>query len=67
MPSTAIRAFHYRPTEGELEVTFTTGRRYVYIGVQQETADAFRKAASKGGFFNKKIRPCYDCREIASA
>lgn len=67
MPSTAIRAFHYCPKEGELEVTFITGRRYVYFGVQQETVDAFRKAASKGAFFNKKIRPCYDYREVASA
>ena len=67
MPSTAIRGFHYRAQEHELEVTFITGRRYVYFDVPQEKIDAFREASSKGAFFNKQIRPYYDYREIAPA
>ena len=67
MPSTAIRAHHYRPERHELEVTFITGRRYLYFDVPQEVVDAFGNAPSKGAFFNTQIRPYYDYREIAPA
>jgi len=67
MPSTAIRAFHYRPNSQELEVTFITGRRYIYFDVSQDVVDAFRAASSKGAFFNTQIRPYFDYREIAPA
>jgi lysyl-tRNA synthetase class 2 len=67
MPSTAIRAFHYRPESRELEVTFITGRRYIYFDVPSEKVDAFRSASSKGAFFNTQIRPYFDYREIAPA
>ena len=67
MPSTAIRAHYYRPERRELEVTFITGRRYVYFDVPQEKVDAFRAASSKGAFFNNQIRSYYDYREIAPA
>ena len=67
MPSTVIRRFHYRPEERELEVLFTTGRRYVYRGVPQEEADAFRAAFSKGRYFNKRIRDSYEFREVIDA
>ena len=67
MPSTAIRAFHYDAQRRELEITFITGRRYVYCDVPQEKVDAFRSASSKGAFFNTQIRPYYDYREIAPA
>jgi hypothetical protein len=67
MPSTAIRAFHYRSESNELEVTFITGRRYIYFDVPQDVVDAFRSASSKGAFFNTQIRPYFDYREIAPA
>lgn len=67
MPSTAIRGFQYSPQTRELEVTFITGRRYIYFGVPQDVVDAFRDSSSKGAFFNRQIRPYYDYREIASA
>jgi len=67
MPSTAIRAFHYHSQDRELEITFITGRRYIYFDVPQETVHAFRGASSKGAFFNTQIRPYFDYREIASA
>ena len=57
MPSTAIRAFHYRPNSQELEVTFITGRRYIYFDVSQDVVDAFRAASSKGAFFNTAGMP----------
>ncbi len=65
MPSTVIRRIHYRPEDRELEVLFTTGRRYIYYGVPQEEADAFRAAFSKGRYFNSRIRDNYEFLELA--
>jgi len=64
MPSTAIRSFRYRSHERELEVIFTTGRRYVYSDVPTETVEAFRSAPSKGAFFNTRIRDHFGYREL---
>jgi len=59
MPSTIIRAFDYRAETRELEVLFTTGRRYLYRDVPPEAAQAFRAAFSKGRHFNVHIRGRY--------
>ena len=67
MPSAVIQRFHYRPEDRELDVWFTTGRRYVYYSVPQEEADAFRAAFSKGRYFNTRIRDNYEFQEVASA
>ena len=64
MPSSVIRSFEYRGESGELEITFTTGRRYLYSGIPPELAEAFRLALSKGRFFNLRIRDRYDYREL---
>jgi hypothetical protein len=65
MPSTAIRYFRYNSAKRELQVTFVTGRRYVYADVPPDIADAFRAALSKGTFFNREIRERYAYREVA--
>ena len=59
MPSTVIRSIAYRRDEAELEIVFTTGRRYVYLGVPPAVADAFRAARIKGPYFNRCIRGRY--------
>jgi hypothetical protein len=64
MPSTVIRRFDYRPEAAELEVLFTTGRRYLYRDVPPETADAFRAAFSKGRYFNAYIRDEFEYTEL---
>lgn len=64
MPSTAIRSFRYRPEKRELEVTFITGRRYVYADVPTGTVEGFRAASSKGTFFNAQIRNRFGYREL---
>ncbi|HYJ29350.1 MAG TPA: KTSC domain-containing protein [Allosphingosinicella sp.] len=66
MPSTVIRSFEYRPETRELEVLFTTGRRYVYSQVPPEAAEALRGAFSKGRHFNTRIRGRYPFAEIES-
>jgi lysyl-tRNA synthetase class 2 len=59
MPSTVIRSIAYRPDERELDVVFTTGRRYLFHDVPPEAAEAFRAARIKGRHFNSRIRGRY--------
>ena len=65
MPSTVIRRFYYRPERRELEIIFTTGRRYLYSNVPSSEAEAFKAAFSKGSHFNRHIRDRYACRELS--
>jgi len=67
MPSTVIRRFVYDEMTSDLWIEFTTGRRYVYSGVPQEVADAFRAAFARGVYFNTRIRDQFPYREIVHA
>ena len=67
MPSTVIRRFDYRPAERELEILFTTGRRYVYLDVPPEAAERLRSAFNKGRHFNARIRGRFDYRAVEAA
>jgi hypothetical protein len=67
MPSTVIRSIAYRAAEAELEVLFTTGRRYIYHDVPPTAAEAFRSARIKGPHFNRHIRGRYRYSELLSA
>jgi hypothetical protein len=64
MPSTVIRRFDYRSETRELEIVFTTSRRYLYSDVPEETARDLGAAFSKGVYFNRYIRDRYPCREL---
>lgn len=64
MPSTVIRRFDYRAEARELDILFTTGRRYVYHDVPPEAADALRAAFAKGIHFNRRIRGRYRFTEM---
>ena len=64
MPSTVISRFVYDEMEQNLWVEFTTGRRYVYLGVPEEVASALRSAFAKGVYFNTRIRDKYPHREV---
>ncbi|MDQ3139251.1 MAG: KTSC domain-containing protein [Pseudomonadota bacterium] len=66
MPSTVIRSFDYRPDARDLDVLFTTGRRYIYRDVPPAAALAFGAASSKGRHFNAHIRDAYDFDEVAA-
>lgn len=59
MPSSVIRAFDYRPAARELEILFTTGRRYVYRDVPPAVVSALATARSRGRYFNARIRDRY--------
>lgn len=66
MPSTVIRSIDYRPEALELEVLFTTGRRYLFHDVPPEAAEEFRQARIKGRHFNSLIRGRYRFSEAPS-
>jgi hypothetical protein len=64
MPSSVIRKFEYESSKRELLVTFTSGRRYLYLDVPEEEALRFRGSFAKGIHFNRHIRGRYQCREL---
>ena len=66
MPSTVIRRFSYRPEARALDVTFTTGRRYLYRDVPPEAAEALAASFAKGVHFNRHIRGRFSYEEIDS-
>lgn len=67
MPSTVIRRFDYSAERRELVVEFVTGRRYVYLDVPREDAEALRGAFAKGVHFNRYVRGRFAWRELAPA
>ena len=64
MISMAISGAWYLPARKELELLFTSGRRYRYFGVPAVVAERFSEAISKGQFFNREIRNHYRCAEF---
>ncbi|HEX5258606.1 MAG TPA: KTSC domain-containing protein [Sphingomicrobium sp.] len=66
VPSSVIRRFSYAPSRRELHVEFVTGRFYIYYGVPEHEAEAFRGAESKGRYFNSRIRDRYAFRELTA-
>lgn len=54
MPSSVIRHFRYR--DHKLEIEFMSGRRYRYLDVPAAIYRALLNSASKGAFFNARIR-----------
>jgi len=62
--STAIARIDYDEFARDLEVTFTTGRTYIYRGVPRTVYVRFVRAPSKGQFFNEHIRDRYRFNEV---
>ena len=67
MPSSVIEDYDYDADARELEITFVTGRVYVYSRVPEDVFEGFLAASSKGEFFNAHIRNDYPYREITRA
>ena len=64
VPSTVIRGAWYLPDRRQLDLLFTSGRRYVYSEVPMAIVSRFAEAESKGRFYNLEIRNRFPCREI---
>jgi len=67
MPSTVIAAIAYSPEAQQLDVLFTTGRRYLFHAVPAQVAEDFRRARIKGRHFNARIRGRYAFSEVEPA
>jgi hypothetical protein len=65
-PSTVIRGAWYLPERRQLDLLFTSGRRYIYSEVPMAVASRFAEAASKGRFYNLEIRNRFPCREVGA-
>jgi hypothetical protein len=67
MPSTLIRESSYDEISRILSIWFvTSGRRYDYLDVPPDIYAAFRRAFSKGQYFNQHIRDQYEYRVASS-
>lgn len=56
MPSSVIRRWNYDEAHRRLDVEFVSGRLYAYHEVPPRIAEGMRRAPSKGGYFNRRIR-----------
>ena len=62
--STVIRGAWYLPQRRQLDLLFTSGRRYIYSNVPLAVATEFAQAESMGRYYNAHIRNRYTCREV---
>lgn len=68
MPSTLISDFACNPASKTLSVWFRpSGHRYDYVDVPFDIYDELRHIASKGRFFNLRIRDRFDCDLVEDA
>lgn len=67
MPSHVIRRFEYDAVQKHLDILFVTGRRYRYLDVPREVADAMRGSFAKGEYFNARIRDRYRVERLDAA
>jgi len=67
MPSSVIRDYDYDADIQQLEITFVSGKVYVYSAVPENVFEDFLAARSKGEFFNANIRDAYAYREVTPA
>lgn len=57
--SSNIAAVGYESATNTLEVEFTSGSVYEYLGVPQEVYDAFMTAESPGRYFAQNVKGAY--------
>ena len=57
--STTVRSMGYQRRSRILEIEFQSGAVYQYVAVPSRVYEEFRKAESKGQYFNGEIRDAY--------
>lgn len=62
--SSNIARIGYDAEAQELYVEFSGGRTYIYSGVPELSAQELLDADSKGSYFNREIKPHYECRDM---
>lgn len=64
--SATIQEIDYDAARAKLLVRFTSGERYVYVGVPGEVHRSFIEASSKRGFFLAEIVDHYPYNKLDS-
>jgi hypothetical protein len=64
--SSVIRSIEYDDEERALLITFTSGLAYRYAAVPEVEYDALLSAASKGVFFNDRIKDRYPFTQVTA-
>jgi hypothetical protein len=59
--SSAMVAVGYDPRARRMKITFTQGHTYDFCGVPQHVFDGLLQAASKGSYYNDRIKDRYPC------
>ncbi len=62
--SSMMTDVHYHEHTRELDITFTSGKKYRYRNVPPEVYAALLDAESKGKFFNEEIKDVYRFAEV---
>jgi len=65
--SSVIADIDYDDETAELDITFTSGKKYRYFGVPADVYSDFLDAPSRGKFFNAQIKDVYDFAEVFPA
>jgi lysyl-tRNA synthetase class 2 len=64
--SSAIASAGYDARSRMLEIEYAGGGVYRYFGVPQRTYELLLRADSRGTFVNRRIKPYYRCRRVAT-
>jgi hypothetical protein len=64
--SSAMTYVHYDEDTAELDVTFSSGKIYRYVGVPLAIYVGLLEAESKGTFFNEHIKEVFSFVEVKS-
>lgn len=64
--SSVMTFLDYDEDAAELDITFTSGKTYRYLGVPLEIYVEFLDAGSKGQFFNDNIKDSFAYAEVRS-
>lgn len=62
--SKTIREIEYFPENKTLHITYTTGKKYQYVGIPSELWDAMQVVESIGSFVAQKIKGHYQYKQI---
>ena len=57
--SSNIKSIGYEPGNKQLDVEFSNGTLYSYVGVPRKAYEEMSKAESVGRYFHAKIKPFY--------
>jgi KTSC domain len=64
--SSAVESVGYDARSRTLEIEYASGRVYRYLGVPPHAYELLLRAESAGGFVNRRIKPFYRCRRVAT-